>query len=120
MRRGGGILPLTAAPSVIAAFLTDQAEPALLTLSRRVASRTPPRFGLSRPAGDIENHARPARRHLADRQARPESARPAEWIAAMLEGIPNTLCGTRDRALLTRGLAGAFAGPNSLGSPSQI
>ena len=32
----------------------------------------------------------------------------AERITAMLEGIPTTLRGTRDRALLTLGFAGAF------------
>ena len=42
--------------------------------------------------------------------AKPAQKAPAtaERIAAMLEGIPDTLRGRRDRALLTFGFAGAF------------
>ena len=108
-----GFPPLPAAPAVVAAFLADQAEAGVRpsTLSRRVAAIAYAHdlAGLPSPA------AAKAVRVVLGGIRRTKGAKPAqkapataERIAAMLEGIPDTLRGTRDRALLTLGFAGAF------------
>ena len=110
---GLGFLPLPAAPEGVAAFLADQAEAGVRpsTLSRRVAAIA--------YAHDLAGLPSPARAKAVrvvlggirrTKGAKPAQKAPAtaERIAAMLEAIPDTLRGTRDRALLTLGFAGAF------------
>ena len=110
---GRGFLPLPAAPAVVAAFLADQAPAGVRpsTLSRRVAAIA--------YAHDLAGLASPAPSKTVrvvlggirrTKGAKPTQKAPAsaERIAAMLESIPATLRGKRDRALVTLGFAGAF------------
>ena len=109
---GRGFPPLPAASSVVAAFLADQADAGTRpsTLSRRVAAIAYAHdlAGLPSPAGDK------AVRVVLGGIRRTKGAKPtkkapatADRIAAMLAGIPDTLRGKRDRALLTLGFAAA-------------
>jgi site-specific recombinase XerD len=98
---------------VVAAFLADQAEAGVRpsTLSRRVAAIAYAHdlAGLPSPAS-----AKAVRVVLGGirrtKGTRPVRKAPitAERTATMLESMPTTLRGKRDRALLTLGFAGAF------------
>ena len=105
---------LPAAPPVVAAFLADQAEASVRpsTLSRRVAAIAYA-HDLAGPASSTTSKT--VRGVVLGGIRRTKAAKPAqkapataERIAAILEGILTMLRGTRDRALLTLGFAGAF------------
>ena len=110
---GRGFEPLPAAPQAVAAFLADQAAAGVRasTLSRRVAAIAYAHdlAGAASPAG-----AKVVRVVLGGirraKGAKPAQKAPAtaERVTAMLDAIPDTLRGKRDRALLALGFAGAF------------
>lgn len=110
---GRGFEPLPAAPTVVAAFLADQAKSGVKpsTLGRRVAAIA--------YAHDLAGMASPASAKVVrvvlvgirrEKGAKPTQKAPAtaERIAAMIEAIPDTRRGQRDKALLAIGFAGAF------------
>ena len=110
---GRGFEPLPAAPPAVAAFLADQAKSGVLpsTLGRRVAAIA--------YAHDLAGMASPASAKVVrvvlggirrEKGTKPVQKAPAtaERITLMLDIVPNTLRGKRDRALLALGFAGAF------------
>jgi len=111
-RRGYASMPATS--EVVAAFLSDQANAGIKpsTLSRRIAA--------IRYVHDLGGHPSPTAGRAVrtamngirrTRGTKPSQKAPAtaERITKMLEQIPaDTMKGTRDRALLLLGFAGAF------------
>ena len=108
-----GVAPLPATPETVAIFLADQASAGIRpsTLTRRVAA--------IRYAHTLAGHEPPTNSELVKAAMkgirRREGAAPdrkapatAERIAAMVQGIPTTPSGLRDRALILLGFAGAF------------
>ena len=110
---GRALEPIPAAPETIAAFIADQASAGFRasTLGRRVAAIAYAHAlaGLEPPTSSkaVRVVLGGARRKIGTRPAQKAPAT-AERIAAMLAGLPDTLTGKRDRALLTLGFAGAF------------
>ena len=105
--------PIPAAPETVAAFIADQANAGLRasTLGRRVAAIAYAHSlaGLEPPTNSkaVRVVLGGIRRKIGTRPAQKAPAT-AERITAMLAGLPDTLTGKRDRALLTLGFAGAF------------
>jgi site-specific recombinase XerD len=110
---GRGFEPLPAAPTAVAAFLADQAKSGVhpSTLGRRVAAIA--------YAHDLAGMASPAAAKVVrvvlggirrEKGVKPVQKAPAtaERVTLMLERIPDTRRGRRDRALLALGFAGAF------------
>ena len=115
--RGQGVLPLPAAPSVVAAFLADQAEAGVgpSTLSRRIAAIA--------YAHDLAGLASPATSKTVrvvlggirrTKGAKPAQKAPAtaERIAAMLEAVP-TRCAARGTGRYSRSALPARSGGRS-------
>ena len=105
--------PIPAAPETVAAFIADQANAGLRasTLGRRVAAIAYAHSlaGLEPPTNSkaVRVVLGGIRRKIGTRPTQKAPAT-AERIAAMLAGLPDTLTGKRDRALLALGFAGAF------------
>lgn len=110
---GRGFSPMPAAPEAVAAFLADQANSGLKpsTLGRRVAAIA---YAHSLAGLDAPTRSKSVRVVLGgirrEKRIKPMQKAPAtaERVTAMLAGIPDTLAGKRDRALLALGFAGAF------------
>ncbi|MCP5426114.1 MAG: tyrosine-type recombinase/integrase [Gammaproteobacteria bacterium] len=111
--RQRGLSPLPAEPETIALFLASQARDGLQisTLERRLAA--------IRLAHDVAGELLPTSHKLVrgalagiarhhGRQVRPKTPALAAQVKAMVETIPDSLRGCRDRALLLLGFAGAF------------
>ena len=109
-----GIQPLPAAPEAVAVFLGSQAsggsKPA--TLTRRVAAIR--YFHIMAGITDsptaseiVRSTMKGIRRTLGTAKAQKAPAT-ADRLLKMLEQVPNTLQGCRDRAILLLGFAGAF------------
>ncbi len=111
--RERGVLAIPAAPEVVASFLAHEAQRGLAvsSISRRAAAirlfhraaghATPTESEL------VRSTLRGIRRTLgvAPRQKKPLTG---ELLISLLEHVPDSLCGKRDRALLLLGFAGAF------------
>lgn len=109
-----GLQPLPAAPEVIAVFLSSQAsdgsKPA--TLTRRVAAiryfHQIAGITVSPTASEIvKSTIKGIKRALGTAKSQKAPAT-ADRLIKMLEHVPDTLQGSRDRAILLFGFAGAF------------
>ena len=110
-RTGAGFLPAT--PDAVAAYLAGLADAGLSasTITRRLAAigYAHRRLGLDTPtrAERVAQVLRGIRRTVgtAPKQKAPATAK---FIKAMLKGLPDTMVGRRDRALLLLGFAAAL------------
>jgi site-specific recombinase XerD len=108
-----GLEPLPAASDTVAAFLASEASAGAKasTISRRAAAvRCAHRLaGYETPtsAESVKAVMRGIRRTIGTKQDQKAPAT-ADRIADMMEAIPDSLTGKRDRALLLLGFAGAF------------
>jgi site-specific recombinase XerD len=110
---GHQLASLPAAPETVALYVTDQAERGrrAATLARRLAT-----ISQAHQAAHFEAPTRAAEvravmqgiRRTKDTAQRQKTAAVTIIIRAMVAGLPGSLLGLRDRALLLLGFAGAF------------
>jgi site-specific recombinase XerD len=109
---GAGLEPLPAAPETVALYLADQAQHlAVGTLGRRLVAITAAHRAAghqldTRHAVIRETFAGIKRSHGTAQQGKAPAV--VAELRRMVEGQPNTLAGTRNRAILLLGFAGAF------------
>jgi site-specific recombinase XerD len=109
---GAGLEPLPAAPETVALYLADQAQHlAVGTLGRRLVAITAAHRAAghqldTRHAAIRETFAGIKRSHGTAQQGKAPAV--VAELRRMVEGQPNTLAGTRNRAILLLGFAGAF------------
>jgi integrase len=112
--RGHGLAALPAAPATIALYLTDRAashRPATLRRRLTVIARVHQGAGYPSPAGMqqpvVSETLKGIRRTIGTAQS---GKRPlyTEELRAMVQALPGTSQGIRDRALLLMGFAGGF------------
>jgi site-specific recombinase XerD len=114
-----GRVALPALPATVALYVTDLAAPADPAHAPRKVSTIQRRLASVSQAHQLAGHASPTasaevravmkgiRRELGTAQVGKQPA-VTEVIRAMVEHLPDTLLGRRDRALLLVGFAGAF------------
>lgn len=114
-----GRVPLPALPATVALYVTDLAAPADPAQTSRKVSTIQRRLASISQAHKLDGHESPTaspevravmkgiRRELGTAQAGKQPA-VTEVIRAMVEHLPDTILGRRDRALLLVGFAGAF------------
>jgi len=108
-----GVSPMPAAPDLVCAYLANLATSGAKasTIGRKAASiRYAHRLAGHEPPTNVETVKavlRGIRREIGTAQTHKAPAT-ADRIAEMVRGLPDTLIGKRDRALLLLGFAGAF------------